>query len=87
MDDPERGLARVFLGRVGYNIGTRRSVAFEAAERQNGAGTWVHLEYSHLLSSHWRATLEGVGTTNRNGDFLGQCHRNTHFVLKVRYSS
>jgi hypothetical protein len=84
--DPERGLARAFLGRVGYNIDTRRSVAVEAAERQNGAGTWVRAEYSHLLGAHWRATAEAVAIAGHSTDFLGQYRQNSHFIFKVRYS-
>ena len=33
---PDRGFTRALLGRAGYTIDTNRSVAFEAAARQNG---------------------------------------------------
>jgi hypothetical protein len=84
--DPQRGLTRAFLGRIGYNIDARRSIAFEGAERQNGEGTWVRAEYSHLLGSHWRATAEAVVIAGDSTDFLGQYHRNSNFILKIRYS-
>jgi hypothetical protein len=84
--DPQRGLTRAFLGRIGYNIDSRRSIAFEGAERQNGAGTWLRAEYSHLLGSHWRATAEAVVIAGDSTDFLGQYHRNSNFILKIRYS-
>jgi hypothetical protein len=84
--DPERGLTRAFLGRASYNIDSRRSVAIEGTERQNGAGTLVRAEYSYLLGAHWRATAEAILIAGDSTDFLGQYHRNSNFVLKVRYS-
>jgi hypothetical protein len=84
--DPERGLTRAFLGRIGYNIDARRSLAVEVAERQNGAGTLVRAEYSHLFGAHWRATAEVIGIAGDSNDFLGQYHRNSQFILKIRYS-
>lgn len=84
--DPERGLTRAFLGRANYNIDARRSFAIEFAERQNGAGTWVRGEYTHLLSAHWRATAEAILIAGDDNDFLGQYHRNSHVILKIRYS-
>jgi hypothetical protein len=84
--DPERGLTRAFLGRAGYNIDSRRSIAFQVAERQNGAGTWVQAEYSYLLGAHWRATAEAVAIAGDSTDFLGQYHHNSYFSLKIRYS-
>jgi hypothetical protein len=84
--DPQRGLTRAFLGRIGYNIDSRRSIAFEGAERQNGEGTWLRAEYSHLLGSHWRATAEASLIAGDSTDFLGEYHRNSNFILKIRYS-
>src|SRR5207247_6319932 len=44
---PDRGLTKTLLGRAGYTIDTNRSIAFEAAVRQNGDGTWAKFEYSN----------------------------------------
>lgn len=83
---PDRGFARSFLGRAGYTIDANRSIAIEAAARQNGKGTWVRFEYSQLFGQHWRAT---AGVTWIHGDvtdFLGQYHRNSYASLALRYS-
>ncbi len=83
---PDRGLDKAFLGRIGYTIDSTRSVAFELAQRQNGAGTWARAEYSQTFGAHWRATA-GVGWIRGNADdFLGQYRRNSHFSLALRYS-
>jgi hypothetical protein len=83
---PDRGLARAFLGRAGYTIDARRSLAVEAAVRQNGKGIWVRLEYSHLLGQHFRATAGFTVVRGVTGDFLGQYRRNSHATLAIRYS-
>lgn len=84
--DPERGLTRAFISRVGYTIDARRNVSIEAAARQNGNGTWVHMEYSQLLGTHWRATADLVLIGGDPMDFLGQYRRNSHAILRIRYS-
>ncbi len=83
---PDRGLARAFLGRASYTIDTNRSVAFEAAVRQNGKGTWVKSEYSQAFGQHWRATAAVTVIRGEAGDFLGQYRRNSHAMVTVRYS-
>lgn len=83
---PDRGLARAFLGRAGYTIDARRSLAFEAAVRQNGEGVWSRIEYSHLLGQHWRATAGFTLIRGDPNDFLGQYRRNSHVSLALRYS-
>ena len=84
--DPERGLAQAFLLRVGYTIDTRQSVTLENVTRQNGQGTLTRPEYSRLIGSHWRATLGAVIIEGASTDFLGQYHRNSSAILKIRYS-
>lgn len=83
---PDRGLTKSFLGRAGYTIDPRRSVAFEAAIRQNGAGTWARAEYSQTFGAHWRGTAGFSWIRGNAGDFLGQYRRNSHFTLAMRYS-
>jgi hypothetical protein len=84
--DPERGLAQAFLLRASYTIDTRQSVSLENATRQNAQGTLVRAEYSRLIGSHWRATLGAVVIDAAPMDFLGQYHRNSSAILKIRYS-
>jgi hypothetical protein len=83
---PDRGLARAFLGRVSYTIDPRQSIAIETAVRQSGSGLWLKGEYSRLLSQHWRATASFTLIRGEDTDFLGQYHRNSHFVVGLRYS-
>ncbi len=83
---PDRGFARAFLGRAGYTIDARRSVAIEAAVRRNGDGVWVKGEYTHLLGRHWRAGASFTLIRGEPGDFLGQYRRNSHAMLALRYS-
>jgi hypothetical protein len=83
---PDRGLARAFLARAGYTIDTNRSLALEAALRQNGKGLWTKLEYSHALGQHWRATAAFTLIRGSRDDFLGQYRRNSHAGLTLRYS-
>jgi hypothetical protein len=84
--DPERGLAQSFLLRVGYTIDSRQSVSLETATRQNGQGSLTRPEYSRLIGSHWRATVGAVIIEGASSDFLGQYHRNSSAILKIRYS-
>ena len=83
---PDRGLTKTFLGRAGYTIDTNRSIAFEAAARQNGDGTWAKFEYSQAIGQHWRATANLTVIRGEPADFLGQYRHNSHGVLVVRYS-
>lgn len=83
---PDRGLTRAFLMRAGYTLDARRSVSMEAAVRQNGDGVWVRGEYSHLLTSHWRATAGVTWIYGEASDFLGKYNRNSHASLTLRYS-
>jgi hypothetical protein len=83
---PDRGLTKTFLGRAGYTIDANRSVAFETAVRQNGAGAWVKGEYSQAFGQHWRATLNLTLIRGDTSDFLGQYRRNSHGLLVTRYS-
>jgi hypothetical protein len=79
-------LTKTLLGRAGYTIDANRSIAFEAAIRQNGDGTWTKFEYSQAVGQHWRATANITVIRGDLRDFLGQYRRNSHAILVVRYS-
>jgi hypothetical protein len=83
---PERGFARAVLAHAQYTIDSNRSVALNAAIRQNGAGSWLRAEYSQAFGQHWRATAGVTWIRGDPGDFLGQYHRNSYASLAVRYS-
>jgi hypothetical protein len=83
---PDRGLTKTFLGRAGYTIDANRSIAVEAAARQNGNGTWAKFEYSQAVGQHWRVTGNVTLIRGHADDFLGQYERNSHTALIVRYS-
>ena len=84
--DPERGLAKSIVGRVSWDIDTRRSLAVEAVERQDGAGFYSKFEYSQMLGEHWRVTGQIGVIRGLDSDFLGQYHRNSFGDLIFRYS-
>ena len=63
-----------------------RSIAFEAAVRQNGDGEYLKGEYSHARGAHWRATVSGALIFGEPDDFIGQYNRNSHLTLALRYS-
>jgi hypothetical protein len=83
---PDRGLARSFLGRAGYTLDPRRSVAAEWAVRQNGNGVWTRFEYSHELRKGWRVIASFTLIRGAPEDFLGQYRRNSNLNLLFRYS-
>jgi hypothetical protein len=83
---PDRGMARAVVGRASYTIDTNRSVAFEAAVKQDGAGGYVRAEYSQARGAHWRATIAAVVLAGHGDDFLGQYHRNSHVDASLRFS-
>jgi hypothetical protein len=83
---PDRGLARSIVARASYTIGPTRSLAIEAAVRQNGGGVYVKPEYSQAHGQHWRTTAAAVLIAGRADDFLGQYRRNSHLTLTLRYS-
>jgi len=82
----ERGLARAFLGRASLTLDASSSLAFQAAVRRNGNGTWLQSQYSRTRGSHLRATLEGNLIRGLDTDFLGQFGRNSNVNLALRYS-
>ncbi len=82
---PDRGLTKTFLGRAGYTIDTNRSLAFEAAARENGDGLWIKIEYSQAFGQHWRATVGATLIRGEAADFLGQYRRNSHLIWVMRY--
>jgi hypothetical protein len=83
---PELGFARAILAHAQYTIDSNRSVAVDAAVRQNGAGSWVRGEYSQAFGQHWRATIGYSWIRGDDSDFLGQYHRNSYALLALRYS-
>ena len=83
---PDRGLARALLAHAGYTIDAHRSLALEAAFRDNGDGVWARLSYSHTLGQHWRATASFNLIRGAAEDFFGQYRRNSHAALTLRYS-
>ena len=82
---PDRGLTEAIVGRASYTVDVNRSVAFEAAVRQNGDGEYLKAEYSHARGG-WRATVSGVLIAGEPDDFIGQYNRNSHLTLALRYS-
>jgi len=84
--DPERGLAKAVVGRASWTIDTRRSLAVEAVERQDGSGFYGKFEYSQMLGQHWRVTGQLGVIRGSDNDFLGQYHRNSFGNLIFRYS-
>jgi hypothetical protein len=83
---PELGFARAILAHAQYTIDSNRSVAMDAAVRQNGRGSWLSAEYSQAFGQHWRATASYSWIRGDDDDFLGQFHRNSFALLAVRYS-
>src|SRR5262249_43812512 len=83
---PVRGSARAFVARAGYTLDTNRSLALETVIRQNGRGIYLKPEYTQTIGQHWRVTAGFALIRGKNGDFLGQYHRNSHAILALRYS-
>jgi hypothetical protein len=83
---PERGIARSLLGRASYTIGPTRSLAMEAAVRQDGGGFYAEGEYSEARGAHWRVTVSGSLIRGDQDDFLGQFRRNSRVAVALRYS-
>jgi hypothetical protein len=82
---PDRGLAKAFLARMAYTIDSQKSVAAEAAIRQNGDGAWLKGEYTQTLSTHWQARASVTLIRGASDDFIGQYRRNSHAILALRY--
>jgi hypothetical protein len=83
---PDRGMTQAFLGRAGYTIDTNRSLAVDAAVRQNGDGSWLKFEYSQASGRHVRLTAQATWITGEPTDFFGRYNRNSHATLTLRYS-
>lgn len=83
---PELGFARAVLAHAQYMIDSNRSVAADAAVRQNGHGSWLRAEYSQAFGQHWRATAGYSWIRGEDSDFLGQFHRNSFALIALRYS-
>jgi len=83
---PDRGMTKAFLGRAGYTIDTNRSLAVDAAVRQNGDGSWLKFEYSQASGRHVRLTAQATWITGEPTDFFGRYSRNSHATVTFRYS-
>ena len=83
---PVRGATQAFVARAGYTLDTNRSVALETIIRQNGDGIFIKPEYSQAIGQHWRVTVGFALIRGSDDDFLGQYYRNSHVVLRFRYS-
>jgi hypothetical protein len=83
---PDRGRTRALVGRASYTIDVNRSIAFETAVRQNGAGGYAKVEYSQAHGQHWRMTVSGSLVRGEPDDFIGQYRLNSHLTLALRYS-
>ena len=83
---PELGFARAVLAHAQYIIDSTKSVALDAAVRQNGQGSWVRSAYSQSIGQHWRVTAGFTWIRGEPSDFLGQYHRNSYALLALRYS-
>jgi hypothetical protein len=84
--NPDRGRLRTLLGRAGYTIDPNRSVAAEAAVRQDFDGALLKGEYSQAFGQHWRVTAAFTLIRGEPADFLGQYRRNSHGLIVVKYS-
>ena len=84
--DPERGLTKTFFAKGVYNLSAPSSLSIETAVRQNGQGAWSAVEYSRQVATHWRVIGGITIVAGSPNDFLGQYHRNSFGVLKLRYS-
>jgi hypothetical protein len=83
---PDRGASRAILAHVSRTIDVNRSLAFEAAVRQNGRGAYAKVEYSQAHGQHLRFTATAVGLGGHSDDFFGQYHRNSQMILAARYN-
>jgi hypothetical protein len=79
-------MTRTILARAGYTIDPNKSVAFEAAVRENLDGFWSRTEYSQAFGQHWRMTAGFSLIRGKPSDFLGQYRRNSHATAAVKYS-
>lgn len=82
----DRGLTDAFIGRIGYTLDATRSVAVEAAVRQNLDGLWLRPEYSHAFGAHVRLTVNGHLVRGDTDDFIGQFRRNALVAATMRWS-
>jgi hypothetical protein len=83
---PELGFARAVLAHAQYTIDSTRSVAADAAVRQNGEGSWLRTVYSQSVGQHWRVTAGYTWIRGDPSDFLGEYHRNSYALLALRFS-
>jgi hypothetical protein len=81
--DPERGLAKAFVGRSSWTIDTSRSLVFEGAAKQSGDGFYGKIEYSQAFGQHWCVTPRIGVIRGSDNDFLGHYHRNSFASLSL----
>ncbi len=84
--NPQRGFTRAVVAHAGYTIDVNRSVAFEGVVRQNGQGVYLKAEFSQAFGQHLRSTAGFALIRGDATDFLGQYRRNSHLILRLRYS-
>jgi hypothetical protein len=84
--NPERGIARSFIGHASYTLDPRKTIAIEGAVKQDGKGVYVKGEYSQSFGRYLRFTIAAVGIGGDDDDFLGQYHHNSHLALSLRFS-
>ncbi|MCX6538255.1 MAG: hypothetical protein NT151_04875 [Acidobacteria bacterium] len=82
----DRGLTRAVLGRASYAIDTNRSLAIDAAIRQDGAGHWLRWEFSQARGQHVRVTAQATWIHGSQTNFFGRYNRNSNATMSVRYS-
>ena len=66
---PDRGMTRSLVARASCTIDSTRSVAVEAAVRQNGRGLYAKGEYSKAYGDHWRGDCKRSARPRRAGRF------------------
>ena len=81
-----RGLTKAILTHASYTIDVNRSVSLQAAIKQNGDGVWIRPEYTQAIGQNWRVTLGLAWIHGVAGDFIGQYHRNSFAIFRIRYS-
>jgi len=82
----DRGLTKALLGRVSYTIDPNRSLALDAAVRQDASGSWVRAEYSQASGEHLRLTARVTWIRGGASTFFGRFSRNSNVALSARYS-
>ena len=84
---PELGFARAVLAHAQYTIDSTRSVAADAAVRQNGQGSWLRSVYSQslraTLARHRRLHLDSRRSVGFSGPVSPQFVRPASIALQL----